>query len=124
MRAFGAIWPCVSLIVNCVSEYRKLDVYHESRSLARDLYRVTSALPLYLRWRLGGQLDKAAESIGANLAEVLVAGTLATATVSSFAMRTSPTAPHAKWSTAFRACVNPGETLKPLNPRNPETVKP
>ena len=52
-----------------VSDYRKLDVYQEARGLARDIYRVTSALPLYLRWRLGAQLDNATESIGANLAE-------------------------------------------------------
>jgi four helix bundle protein len=30
---------------------------------------MTSTLPLYLRWRLGGQIDDALDSIGANLAE-------------------------------------------------------
>ena len=50
-------------------EYRKLDVYWDARRLGRDLFKVTSRLPLYLRWRLGGQLDDAVESIGANLAE-------------------------------------------------------
>jgi four helix bundle protein len=50
-------------------DYRKLDVYQETRGLARDIYCATSTLPLYLRWRLGAQLDNAVESIGANLAE-------------------------------------------------------
>jgi four helix bundle protein len=50
-------------------DYRKLDVYHDARRLGRDLFRVTSRLPLYLRWRLGGQLDDAVDSIGSNLAE-------------------------------------------------------
>lgn len=50
-------------------DYRKLDVYREAKSLARDLFHVTKRLPPYLRWRLGGQLDSAVESIGANIAE-------------------------------------------------------
>ena len=50
-------------------DYRKLDVYWEARKLAKDVFAATSQLPLYLRWRLGGQLDDAVESIGANLAE-------------------------------------------------------
>lgn len=50
-------------------DYRKLDVYHDARRLGRDLFRVTCRLPLYLRWRLGGQLDGAVDSIGSNLAE-------------------------------------------------------
>lgn len=50
-------------------DYRKLDVYIEAKGLGRDLFQVTRRLPLYLRWRLGGQLDEAVESIGANLAE-------------------------------------------------------
>jgi four helix bundle protein len=52
-----------------VSDYRKLEVYHEARALAREIFRMTSQLPPYLRWRLGAQLDDAAELIGANLAE-------------------------------------------------------
>lgn len=35
----------------------------------RLFFRATLTLPLYLRWRLGGQLDDAADSIGSNLAE-------------------------------------------------------
>src|SRR5687768_13530322 len=53
-----------------MTDYRKLDVYLEARVLSREIYfRATVLLPLYLRWRLGGQLDKAADSIGSNLAE-------------------------------------------------------
>ena len=52
-----------------VLDYRKLDVYWETRRLARRVFAETIKLPLYLRWRLGGQLDDAVESIGANLAE-------------------------------------------------------
>ena len=50
-------------------DYRKLDVYGDARKLGRDIYLVTRKLPPYLRWRLGGQLDDAVESIGSNLAE-------------------------------------------------------
>jgi four helix bundle protein len=50
-------------------EYRKLDVYWEARRLGKDLFKSTSRLPLYLKWRLGGQIDSAIDSIGANLAE-------------------------------------------------------
>ena len=52
-----------------MSDYRKLEVYHDARSLARDIFGITQRLPGYLRWKLGTQLDDAAESIGANLAE-------------------------------------------------------
>lgn len=53
-----------------MSDYRNLDVYIAARALSRDIYfRATRPLPLYLRWRLGGQLDDAADSIGSNLAE-------------------------------------------------------
>jgi four helix bundle protein len=52
-----------------VADYRDIRAYREAKSLARDLYRVTASLPFYLRWRLGGQLDASAESIGSNLAE-------------------------------------------------------
>ena len=52
-----------------MTDYRKLDVYWEARRLGRDVFHTTSRLEPYLRWRLGGQLDSAIESIGANLAE-------------------------------------------------------
>ena len=52
-----------------MTDYRKLDVYWDARRLGRDVFRSTSRLEPYLRWRLGGQLDSAVESIGANLAE-------------------------------------------------------
>ena len=53
-----------------MGDYRKLNVYLEARALSRDIFfRATRPLPLCLRWRLGGQLDKAADSIGSNLAE-------------------------------------------------------
>ena len=50
-------------------DYRKLDVYWDVCRLGRDLYQVTRRLPPYLRWRLGGQLDAAVDSIGSNIAE-------------------------------------------------------
>ncbi|MGH7636944.1 MAG: four helix bundle protein [Gemmatimonadaceae bacterium] len=50
-------------------DYRTLDVYQDARVLARDLFRIILRLPLWLRWRLGAQLDDAVESIGSNLAE-------------------------------------------------------
>jgi four helix bundle protein len=49
--------------------YKKLDVYWDVRRLGRDIFQVTRKLPPYLRWRLGGQLDDAVESIGSNIAE-------------------------------------------------------
>jgi four helix bundle protein len=52
-----------------VIDYRRLDVYWDARKLAKDLYQATRQLPPYLRWRLGGQLDDAVDSIGSNLAE-------------------------------------------------------
>jgi four helix bundle protein len=53
-----------------MTDYRKLDVYTEVRALTRAIYfGATRPLPPYLRWRLGGQLDAAVDSIGANLAE-------------------------------------------------------
>ena len=52
-----------------MTDYRKLDVYWEARRLGRDVFFSTSRLEPYLRWRLGGQLDSAIESVGANLAE-------------------------------------------------------
>jgi four helix bundle protein len=53
-----------------VGDYRKLEVYLEARALSRDIFfRATKPLPFYLRWRLGAQLDDAADSIGSNLAE-------------------------------------------------------
>ena len=52
-----------------MEDFRRLEAYQLARVLARDVYKITSRLPLYLRWRLGGQLDDAAESIGANIAE-------------------------------------------------------
>lgn len=52
-----------------MTDYRKLDVYWEARRLGRDVFQSTARLEPYLRWRLGGQLDSAIESIGANLAE-------------------------------------------------------
>ena len=50
-------------------DYRALDVYQDARFLARDLFRIIVRLPLWVRWRLGAQLDDAVESIGSNLAE-------------------------------------------------------
>lgn len=53
-----------------MTDYRKLDVYLAARALSKDIFfRATLSLPLYLRWRLGGQLDEASDSIGSNLAE-------------------------------------------------------
>ena len=53
-----------------MTDYRKLEVYRDARALSREIYfHATRRLPLYLRWRLGGQLDDAADSIGSNLAE-------------------------------------------------------
>ncbi|HYC51143.1 MAG TPA: four helix bundle protein [Gemmatimonadaceae bacterium] len=52
-----------------MEDFRRLEAYRLAKALARDIYQVTARLPLYLRWRLGGQLDDAAESVGANIAE-------------------------------------------------------
>ena len=47
-------------------DYRALDVYQDARLLARDLFRIIQRFPFWIRWRLGAQLDSAAESIGAS----------------------------------------------------------
>jgi len=52
-----------------MEDFRRLEAYQLAKMLAREVYHVTSVLPLYLRWRLGGQLDDAVESIGSNIAE-------------------------------------------------------
>jgi four helix bundle protein len=47
---------------------RRLQVYTKSRELARAVFAATRTFPRYA-WRAAAQLDEAADSIGANLAE-------------------------------------------------------
>jgi four helix bundle protein len=51
-----------------VEDFRRLGVYREACTLAREMFAVTRRFPSYLR-RLAAQLDDAAESIGSNIAE-------------------------------------------------------
>jgi len=54
-----------------VADVRKLSVYRKAVALADDLRGAASSWPSFDRWTLGVQLIRAADSIGANLAEGL-----------------------------------------------------
>src|SRR6476646_3906885 len=49
--------------------FRKLDVWKKAHELTLDVYRATSACPSSERFGLTSQLQRAAASIGANIAE-------------------------------------------------------
>jgi len=51
------------------SEFRRLRAYELATSLARDLDAAVSRWDKFERWSLGIQLMRAADSIGANIAE-------------------------------------------------------
>jgi four helix bundle protein len=52
-----------------VEDYRRLVVYQKSVEFEKDLHSVVLTFPFHYRRTLGVQLDNAAESIGANIAE-------------------------------------------------------
>jgi four helix bundle protein len=49
--------------------FRQLDVWKKAHELTLDVYRLTSTFPQHERYGLSSQLQRAAASIGANLAE-------------------------------------------------------
>lgn len=49
--------------------FQKLDVWHDARSLNRDIYRMTVTLPPEELYGLTSQIRRAANSISANIAE-------------------------------------------------------
>jgi four helix bundle protein len=51
------------------STFRDLAAYRLSASLADELYQSVAAWPSFDRWSVGMQLVRAADSIGANIAE-------------------------------------------------------
>jgi four helix bundle protein len=51
------------------SEFRDLVAYQRVTALANDLHRAIAAWPKFDQWSLGLQLIKAADSVGANIAE-------------------------------------------------------
>ena len=51
------------------SRYRDLAAYRHAEDLADDLYRVVSRWSAFDQWTTGMQLVRAADSIGANIAE-------------------------------------------------------
>jgi four helix bundle protein len=51
------------------SRFRDLDAYRLAVQLAQDVYSLVSAWPSFDRWSLGMQLVRAADSVGANIAE-------------------------------------------------------
>ena len=52
-----------------MSDFRRLEVWQAARRLTREIYRGTSAFPDSEKFGLALQLRKAANSIGANIAE-------------------------------------------------------
>ena len=51
------------------SEFRRLIAYERAAALADELYDLVQRWPSFARWSLGVQLMRAADSIGANIAE-------------------------------------------------------
>jgi four helix bundle protein len=51
------------------SEFRDFTAYRGARGLARDLYRSIKQWPALDQWTVGVQLIRAADSVGANIAE-------------------------------------------------------
>jgi four helix bundle protein len=51
------------------SEFRDLVAYQRSTALANELYAAISAWPTFDRWSVGIQAIRAADSVGANIAE-------------------------------------------------------
>jgi len=49
--------------------FEKLDVWHKSRILVKEIYRITGAFPAEEKFGLTSQLRRAAISIASNLAE-------------------------------------------------------
>jgi four helix bundle protein len=49
--------------------FRQLDVWKKAHELTLEIYRLTSSFPSQERYGLSSQLQRAAASIGANLAE-------------------------------------------------------
>jgi four helix bundle protein len=52
-----------------VRGFEDLEVYRRAARLANDLYRAVARWPSFDRWSVGLQMIRAADSIGANLAE-------------------------------------------------------
>jgi four helix bundle protein len=51
------------------SDFRKLVAYREAVAIANDLHEAIARWPSFERWTVGVQLMRAADSIGANIAE-------------------------------------------------------
>jgi four helix bundle protein len=51
------------------SHFRRLGAYRLAAQLANDLHRDVATWPSFDRWSIGSQLVRAADSIGANIAE-------------------------------------------------------
>ena len=52
-----------------VAPFNELEVYRRACALADDLYEASSGWPKFQIWSLGIQLVRAADSVGANIAE-------------------------------------------------------
>jgi four helix bundle protein len=52
-----------------MKDFRRLDVWKKAHSLTLEIYRLTATFPTTERYGLTSQLQRAAASIGANLAE-------------------------------------------------------
>jgi four helix bundle protein len=52
-----------------VEDFHRLEVYQKAVLFERQLHAAVRGFPLHYRRKLGAQLDDAAESIGANIAE-------------------------------------------------------
>jgi four helix bundle protein len=51
------------------SNFRELDAYRRAAAISDELYRVIAGWDSYARWSVGLQLQRAVDSIGANIAE-------------------------------------------------------
>jgi four helix bundle protein len=52
-----------------MSSFRELRVWQEAHELTKDIYKLTDTFPVIERYRLVGQLCRAAASVSANIAE-------------------------------------------------------
>jgi four helix bundle protein len=60
---------CAGACSTMAGSFRQLVVYRLAVALGDDAYRIAAGLPPLERWSLGIQLMRAADSVGANVAE-------------------------------------------------------
>jgi four helix bundle protein len=76
MREDGGVFLCpLDVYIEAMRNLKNSQVLINAKQLAREVYQFTRALPSYERFGLTGQLQRAAISVPANIAEGLGRGT-------------------------------------------------